>query len=85
MTFTQRRPIDLSRATWRKSTFSGDQGDCLEVADGHPGLIPLRDSKRPHGPVLCFGSEAWGRFLDAAKALSYSILDHEWRRHDGRR
>lgn len=68
MTDTQRRPIDLSRATWRKSTFSGDQGDCLEVADGYPGLIPLRDSKRPHGPALCFGVGAWGSFLHTVKA-----------------
>ncbi|MFZ3500081.1 DUF397 domain-containing protein [Streptomyces sp. 5.8] len=68
MTYTQRRLIDLSQATWRKSSFSGDQGDCLEVADGYPGLIPLRDSKRPHGPVLRFGIGAWGSFLDAVKA-----------------
>lgn len=68
MTYTQRRPIDLGRATWRKSTFSGDQGDCLEVADGYPGLIPLRDSKRPHGPALCFGAGAWASFLHTVKA-----------------
>ncbi|MCJ0871250.1 DUF397 domain-containing protein [Streptomyces sp. AP-93] len=63
MTYTQRRLIDLTQATWRKSSFSGDQGDCLEVADGYQGLISLRDSKRPHGPVLCFGAGAWGSFL----------------------
>ncbi|MBT2456595.1 DUF397 domain-containing protein [Streptomyces sp. ISL-86] len=68
MTHIEHRPIDLSQAIWRKSTFSGDQGDCLEVTDDHPELIPLRDSKRPHGPVLCFGHAAWRPFIDSVKA-----------------
>ncbi|MFB6951197.1 DUF397 domain-containing protein, partial [Streptomyces niveus] len=30
---------------WRKSSFSGGgNGNCLEVADGHP-VVPVRDSK----------------------------------------
>ncbi|MYV51188.1 DUF397 domain-containing protein [Streptomyces sp. SID3212] len=29
--------MDLGHATWRKSSFSGDQGNCVEVADGVPG------------------------------------------------
>ena len=33
---------DLSSTTWRKSTYSGeDDDDCLEVADGHPTLVPV--------------------------------------------
>ncbi|MFF4174543.1 DUF397 domain-containing protein [Streptomyces sp. NPDC001750] len=40
------RPAVLRTATWRKSSYSnGDGGDCLEVADGHLGLVPVRDSK----------------------------------------
>lgn len=35
---------------WRKSSYSGGgNGECLEVADGHP-VVPVRDSKRPQGP-----------------------------------
>ncbi|MGW1536378.1 DUF397 domain-containing protein [Streptomyces aureus] len=55
---------DLSRATWRKSTYSGASGgDCLEVAllEGHP-TVPVRDSKNP-GPVIAFGATAWGAFV----------------------
>ena len=47
--------LDLSSATWRKSSYSnGSGGDCLQVADSHPGdIVPVRDSKRSQdGPVL---------------------------------
>ncbi|WP_329584191.1 DUF397 domain-containing protein [Kitasatospora sp. NBC_01250] len=50
-------------ARWRKSTFSGDSGDCIEVADGLPGLLPVRDSKDPDGAALVFSAEAWRLFL----------------------
>jgi hypothetical protein len=54
----------LEVARWRKSTYSaGDGGDCLEVADGHPNLVPVRDSKNPLGPVITFGATAWGTFV----------------------
>ncbi|MFD9218463.1 DUF397 domain-containing protein [Streptomyces sp. NPDC060064] len=51
----------LEVATWRKSTHSG--GDCLEVADGHPDIVPVRDSKNPAGPALVFRSAAWSVFV----------------------
>ncbi|MFE9999639.1 DUF397 domain-containing protein [Streptomyces avermitilis] len=55
-------------ARWRKSTYSGgDGGDCLEVADGHPALIPVRDSKTPLGPKLAFRAEAWSVFVENLK------------------
>ncbi|MET8543472.1 DUF397 domain-containing protein [Kitasatospora sp. NPDC004799] len=48
---------------WRKSTYSNGQGDCIEVADGVIGIVPVRDSKDPHGPALTFTSEAWRSFV----------------------
>ncbi|MGA4848969.1 DUF397 domain-containing protein [Streptomyces sp. G5(2025)] len=34
---------------------SGNEGgSCLEVLDGHPMGVPIRDSKAPHGPALVF-------------------------------
>ncbi|MFF3289328.1 DUF397 domain-containing protein [Streptomyces sp. NPDC003023] len=54
----------LEVATWRKSTYSGGSGgNCLEVADGHPDIIPVRDSKSPDGPHLAFPSAAWSAFV----------------------
>ncbi|MFJ1884129.1 MULTISPECIES: DUF397 domain-containing protein [unclassified Streptomyces] len=61
--------LDLSAATWRKSSHSnGDGGNCLEVADGHHGLVPVRDSKRPEGPMLVIPASAWTPFVEAVKA-----------------
>ncbi|GHI78905.1 hypothetical protein Sspor_44660 [Streptomyces spororaveus] len=58
------------RATrWRRSSYSnGDGGNCVEVADGLPGLVPVRDSKRPHGPAVVVAAGAWGPFVRALKA-----------------
>ncbi|MFB7243197.1 DUF397 domain-containing protein [Streptomyces populi] len=54
---------------WRKSSYSNDQGgSCLEVQDGHPAGVPVRDSKVPHGPALIFGAAAWSPFVSALKA-----------------
>ncbi|HWU11282.1 MAG TPA: DUF397 domain-containing protein [Streptomyces sp.] len=54
----------LEVATWRKSTYSGgDGGNCLEVADGHPDVVPVRDSKRTDGPALLFRTSAWAAFV----------------------
>ncbi|MGW0549758.1 DUF397 domain-containing protein [Streptomyces altiplanensis] len=54
----------LEVATWRKSTHSGGEGgNCLEVADGHPGIVPVRDSKTPDAPALVFRAAAWSAFV----------------------
>ncbi|MEU5010392.1 DUF397 domain-containing protein [Streptomyces sp. NPDC021749] len=53
---------------WAKSSYSGDNGgNCIEVAPGIPGVVPVRDSKDPHGPVLLFPAGGWGSFLAAVK------------------
>ncbi|MFF3360593.1 DUF397 domain-containing protein [Streptomyces misionensis] len=59
------RKHDLSNARWRKSTYSGGSGGeaCVEVADGVPGVVPVRDSKLAAGPVLLIGPVAWARFV----------------------
>ncbi|WP_330339302.1 DUF397 domain-containing protein [Streptomyces sp. NBC_00557] len=62
--------IDLNTAVWRKSSYSnGTGGECVEVADAHPGtVIPVRDSKKAQdGPVLLFRPLAWSVFLDSLK------------------
>ncbi|MFD0266003.1 DUF397 domain-containing protein [Streptomyces sp. NPDC127106] len=57
-------PIDLAGASWRKSTYSdGGGGDCVEIADGVPGAVPVRDSKDPAGPVVLVGERAWAAFV----------------------
>ncbi|WP_282796166.1 DUF397 domain-containing protein [Streptomyces sp. CC224B] len=58
------REFDLSTARWRKSTYSDAHGgDCVEVADGGDGVVPVRDSKDPHGPAVVIGAAAWRAFV----------------------
>ncbi|GAA1124789.1 MULTISPECIES: DUF397 domain-containing protein [Streptomyces violaceusniger group] len=60
---------DVSAAVWRKSSYSnGDGGDCVEVADNLPGLVPVRDSKNPDGPALVFPAGSWAVFIASLKA-----------------
>ncbi|MEU4790716.1 DUF397 domain-containing protein [Micromonospora tulbaghiae] len=58
-------------ATWRKSTRSNGSGDCVEVADGLPGVVGLRDSKDPTGPALTFDQAAWSTFVASVKQRSF--------------
>ncbi|BDM66721.1 hypothetical protein HEK616_02080 [Streptomyces nigrescens] len=63
--------IDLSTAVWRKSTYTnGDGGNCVEVVDGLPGVVPVRDSKDPHGPAIVFPAAAWASFVSAVKGAA---------------
>jgi hypothetical protein len=62
----------LPRAMWRKSTRSGGNGDCVEIADLDRG-IAIRDSKNPAGPKLIFRSRDWRTFADAVKSGAYDL------------
>lgn len=63
-----KRTPDLSAAMWRKSSYSeGGDNDCVEVADGHPGVVPVRDSKVPAGHVLVFEASSWSAFVLGVK------------------
>ena len=58
------RAIDLSDVSWRKSSYSNqDGGNCLEVSDGVPSLVPVRDSKDAARGALLFGVGAWAAFV----------------------
>ncbi|WP_241562736.1 DUF397 domain-containing protein [Streptomyces hoynatensis] len=53
---------------WRKSSYSNAQYSCVEVRDGVPGVVPVRDSKVPGGPQLAVGAGAWGAFVASLKS-----------------
>ncbi|MFH8386573.1 DUF397 domain-containing protein [Kitasatospora sp. NPDC018058] len=42
------------------------------MAPGFPGLVPVRDSKDPNGPVLVFPASAWTAFLSGVQAGDFS-------------
>lgn len=54
--------IDLSRAEWHKSSFSSQDGNCVEVAH-LPGLVAVRDSKDPEGMTVVVSWAAWRRLV----------------------
>jgi Domain of unknown function (DUF397) len=60
--------IDLSRAEWRKSSHSGQSGNCVEVARNLPGLVAVRDSKEPGGVWLVVSQQTWRAFLRGVHA-----------------
>lgn len=55
--------IDLSRAEWQKSSYSSQSGNCVEVARNLPGLVAVRDSKRPDDAKLVISQEIWRVFV----------------------
>ena len=57
-----------SAVTWRKSSYSGNNGaNCVEVGNA-THLIAVRDTKVPDGPRLWFGRQAWEAFAASLKA-----------------
>ncbi|MFE6050509.1 DUF397 domain-containing protein [Kitasatospora sp. NPDC056446] len=61
-------PYGTEGLEWRKSSFSGAQSECVEMASGVTGVVPVRDSKDPDGPALRFTAEAWAAFVGGVKA-----------------
>lgn len=64
--------VPPASAAWRKSSYSGDQGACVEfalVADTAPdNTVAIRDSKDTTGPILLFSPAAWTAFTTALHA-----------------
>ena len=54
--------MDLTGAEWQKSSYSGVNGNCVEVARNLPGVVAVRDSKNPDGPALAFSPAEWRAF-----------------------
>lgn len=53
---------DLSAASWRKSSASGAEHDCVEIAELPGGGRAIRDSKNPRREPLRFTASEWVAF-----------------------
>jgi hypothetical protein len=66
--------IDLSRALWAKSSYSGGNGgQCVEVAANLPGIVAVRDSKNPAGPALVFAPAEWAAFTAGVRSGEFDL------------
>jgi hypothetical protein len=59
--------MDNVESPYRKSSYSGQQSNCVEVAATADGGRAVRDSKDQAGPSLRFAPEAWSAFVAAAR------------------
>lgn len=56
----------LTDATWRKSSYSATQDECVEVAITSTA-IGVRDTKDRNGGTLVFDNTTWSAFLTHLK------------------
>ncbi|WP_405985625.1 DUF397 domain-containing protein [Streptomyces sp. NBC_00872] len=64
---------DSSR--WVKSSYSDNGGSCVEWAPVYAsatGVVPVRDSKDPSGPVLSVPAGAFASFVAGVKAGEFA-------------
>ncbi|MFF8847982.1 DUF397 domain-containing protein [Streptomyces sp. NPDC015127] len=57
----------LAGTTWRTSTYSGANSECVEVALGG-SWVGVRDSKARTRPALAVPGQAWAAAVDASRA-----------------
>lgn len=57
--------MELIEVRWRKSRRSGSNDQCVEVATDLGGVVGVRDSKDPDGPVLVVDAYSWRLFVVA--------------------
>ncbi|QWF77735.1 DUF397 domain-containing protein [Amycolatopsis sp. CA-230715] len=55
----------MTRSRWRKSSYSGNQGDCVEVAIG-ADEVGVRDTKNRAAGNLTVAPAAWSAFVRTA-------------------
>jgi len=62
-----------SELAWRKARLSTGNGACVELAPAD-GMVAIRDSKDPAGPILRYTAAEWLAFLDGAKKGEFDNL-----------
>ncbi|MHC3459830.1 DUF397 domain-containing protein [Streptomyces flavovirens] len=61
---------DSASPAWVKSSYSNNGGSCVEWAPSRAastGIVPVRDSKNPCGPVLTVPAAAFTAFVTGVK------------------
>jgi hypothetical protein len=56
----------MTDETWRTSTYSGSEGNCVQVGNVS-GTVAVRDTKNRDSVTLTVGAEAWKTFTEGLK------------------
>jgi hypothetical protein len=62
---------------WFTSSYSNNGGQCIEVATNlvaSRGVVPVRDSKNPGGPVLGFSAGAFTSFVTNVRTGGFTAV-----------
>jgi hypothetical protein len=68
------RSEDVLQLTWRKSSFSQLEGNCVEVAALDDGRIAVRNSRHPDEGIVFFARAAMDAWVTGAKAGQFDNL-----------
>lgn len=61
---------ELDGIVWRTSSYSGGNGECVEVGWARTAGMAVRDSKDPNGGILTFDQADWRAFLTFAEPFT---------------
>ncbi|NYV77179.1 DUF397 domain-containing protein [Streptomyces sp. UH6] len=62
---------------WVTSSYSDNGGQCVEVAVNlvpSRGVVPVRDSKNPAGPVLALPAASFAAFVAGVRAGAFGTV-----------
>jgi hypothetical protein len=65
---------ELVGASWRKSSYSNSQGNCVEFAALPEGGVAVRNSRDPQGPALIYTRAEIAALLAGAKDGEFDDL-----------
>jgi hypothetical protein len=65
---------ELVGASWRKSSYSNSQGNCVEFAALPDGSVAMRNSRDPLGPALVYTRAEIAALLAGAKDGEFDDL-----------
>jgi hypothetical protein len=57
---------------WRKSSYSADQGACVEINQRSQWVLAVRDSTNSSGPKLFFTLDEWNNFTYQVRSADFN-------------